>query len=112
MSECDCGKQMTIGSFMTKLGNEIEYEKFILENGLTVYLMEQHEVPLIHVSAVFPAGAVKDNGQYGLASLTAEGLLLGTRSYTKKEIEEGLKKRQPGFICLFSKPTMKRFFLF
>jgi len=66
------------------------YGKFILENGLTVYLMEQHEVPLIHVSAVFPAGAVKDNGQYGLASLTAEGLLLGTRNYTKEQIEEKL----------------------
>ena len=67
-----------------------QYEKFILKNGLTVYLMEQHEVPLIHVSAVFPAGAVKDNGRFGLASLTAEGLLLGTRSYSKKEIEEKL----------------------
>jgi predicted Zn-dependent peptidase len=67
-----------------------EYEKFILENGLTVYLMEQHEVPLIHVSAVFPAGAVRDNGQYGLASLTAEGLLLGTKNYSKEEIEEKL----------------------
>ncbi len=66
------------------------YEKFILENGLTVYLMEQHEVPLIHVSAVFPAGAVKDNGQYGLASLTAEGLLLGTKNYSKEQIEEKL----------------------
>jgi zinc protease len=67
-----------------------EYEKFILENGLTVYLMEQHEVPTIHVSAVFPAGAIKDNGQYGLASLTAEGLLLGTRNYSKEQIEEKL----------------------
>jgi predicted Zn-dependent peptidase len=67
-----------------------EYEKFILENGLTVYLMEQHEVPLIHVSAVFPAGAVKDNGQYGLASLTAEGLLLGTKNYSKEQMEEKL----------------------
>jgi predicted Zn-dependent peptidase len=67
-----------------------EYEKFVLKNGLTVYLMEQHEVPLIYVSAVFPAGAVKDNGEYGLASLTAKGLLLGTWNYTKEQIEEKL----------------------
>lgn len=67
-----------------------EYEKFVLNNGLTVYLMEQHEVPLIYVSAVFPAGAVKDNGRYGLASLTAQGLLFGTKNYTKKQIEEKL----------------------
>ena len=31
------------------------YETFKLKNGLTVYLMEQHEVPLINVSAVFDA---------------------------------------------------------
>ena len=66
------------------------YEKFILENGLTVYLMEQHEVPLINISAVFPAGATKDQRQYGLASLTADGLLFGTKSYTKNHIEETL----------------------
>jgi predicted Zn-dependent peptidase len=38
-----------------------QYKKFVLKNGLTVYLMEQHEVPLIYVSAVFPAGATKDS---------------------------------------------------
>jgi len=66
------------------------YHKFSLSNGLTVYLMEQHEVPLIYVSAVFPAGAVKDDGKCGLASLTAEALLFGTKSYTKQQIEETL----------------------
>lgn len=67
-----------------------EYEKLVLKNGLTVYLMEQHEVPLIYISAVFPAGAVKDGAQSGLASLTAEGLLFGTASFTKNQIEESL----------------------
>ena len=32
-----------------------EYEHYILESGLTIYLMEQHEVPLVYISAVFPA---------------------------------------------------------
>ncbi|MBN1350548.1 insulinase family protein [candidate division KSB1 bacterium] len=67
-----------------------EYEKFTLKNGLTVYLMEQHEVPLIYLSAVFPAGAVKDGDRYGLAALTADGLLFGTSKFTKKQIEETL----------------------
>jgi zinc protease len=70
------------------------YEKFVLNSGLTVYLMEQHEVPLISVSVVLPAGSEKDNtdgkGKYGLASLTADGLMFGTRSYSKKQIEEKL----------------------
>jgi predicted Zn-dependent peptidase len=67
-----------------------DYQKIILKNGLTVYLLEQHGVPLIYVSAVFPAGAVKDNGKYGLASLTADALLFGTSNYTKNQIEETL----------------------
>ena len=67
-----------------------DYEKFVMKNGLTVYLMEQGEVPLITVSAVFPAGVVKDNGKSGQAFLTAEALLFGTKSFTKQEIEETL----------------------
>jgi zinc protease len=67
-----------------------EYEKFVLENGLTVYLLEQHEVPLVYVSFVLPGGAIYDGTKYGLASLTAEGLLFGTKNYTKNQIEDEL----------------------
>ncbi|MFC5283666.1 M16 family metallopeptidase [Pedobacter alpinus] len=66
------------------------YQKFTLKNGLTVYLMEQHEVPTISVSAVLPAGAVYDGAQNGLAALTADGLMYGTKSFTKSQIEENL----------------------
>lgn len=66
------------------------YEKFTLENGLTVYLLEQHEVPTISVSAIVPAGAIYDGKQAGLASLTAVGLQHGTKNFTKSEIEEEL----------------------
>jgi zinc protease len=65
-----------------------KYEKFKLKNGLTLYLMEQHEVPLINVSAVFDAGSILDGERYGLASLTADALMFGTEKYTKPQIEE------------------------
>ncbi len=65
-----------------------DYEKFTLDNGLTVYLMEQHEVPMIYVSVLTPGGAIHDGTLSGLAFLTAEGLLFGTRNYTKAQIEE------------------------
>ena len=42
---------MTLGQFKLP-----DYEKTILENGITLYLMEQHEVPLVYVSAVLTAG--------------------------------------------------------
>ena len=59
------------------------YQKFTLKNGMTVYLMEQHEVPLINVSAVFDAGAVQDGTRYGLANMTVDALLFGSKKYTK-----------------------------
>ena len=65
-----------------------EYEKYTLPNGLTLYLMEQREVPLVYVNAIFPGGAVWDGEQNGLAALTAEALLFGSRNYTKDQIEQ------------------------
>lgn len=67
-----------------------EYEKFTLDNGLTVYLMEQHEVPLVYLSYVFPAGYVNDGEKCGLASLTSDAILFGTKNYTKQQIQEKL----------------------
>ena len=64
------------------------YEKFTLKNGLTIYLMEQHEVPLIYISSIFPGGAVKDEDKNGLAYLTSESLLFGTENYSKDSIEQ------------------------
>ncbi len=66
------------------------YEKFKLKNGLTVYLMEQHEVPVINVSVILPAGAIYDGEKAGLASLTATALKHGTKNYTKEKLDEEL----------------------
>jgi zinc protease len=68
-----------------------EYEKYTLPNGLTLYLMEQHEVPLVYVNAIFPAGAVWDGEQNGLAALTADALLFGSKNYTKDQIEQSFE---------------------
>lgn len=66
------------------------YTTFKLSNGLTVNLMEQHDVPLISVSAILPAGAIYDGEQAGLAALTATALKHSTKSYTKAQIDEEL----------------------
>jgi zinc protease len=67
-----------------------QYEKFTLSNGLTIYLAEQKEVPVISLSAIFPAGAIYDGDKAGLASLTATALKHGTKSYTKIKLDETL----------------------
>ncbi len=66
------------------------YEKFTLKNGLTVYLMEQKEVPMINVSAIFPAGAIYDGTKSGLANLTALALRHGTKTMSKAKMEAEL----------------------
>lgn len=66
------------------------FEKFKLKNGLIVYLMEQHEAPLMNVSVILPAGAIYDGEKAGLASLTASGLKYGTKNYTKSKLDEEL----------------------
>jgi len=67
-----------------------DYTTFKLSNGLTVYLMEQHDVPVISASAILPAGAIYDNEKAGLASLTATALKHGTKNFTKTKLDEEL----------------------
>ncbi|WP_374517669.1 M16 family metallopeptidase [Undibacterium squillarum] len=64
------------------------YETAKLSNGLTVYMMERHDVPLVAVRAVVRAGAVADGQQAGIANLTGDALLLGSRQFSKKEIDQ------------------------
>lgn len=65
-----------------------EHTSFKLKNGLTVYLMERHSVPVISVSTIIPAGAINDGNQTGLADLTATALKHGTKNYTKAQLDE------------------------
>lgn len=66
------------------------YQKFKLKNGLTVYLMEQHEVPIISVSVILPAGAIYDGEKSGLASLTSTALKHGTKNFNKEKLDAEL----------------------
>lgn len=67
-----------------------EFTSFKLPNGLSIYLMEQHDVPVISLSAIMPAGAIYDFDKPGLASLTATALKHGTTSFAKNKIDEEL----------------------
>lgn len=54
------------------------YERYELPNGLVVYLMEDHELPLVSGSATFRTGSRFEPGdQVGLASLTGEAMRQG-----------------------------------
>lgn len=67
-----------------------KYEKFKLKNGLTVFLMERHEVPLIDISVIIPAGYCVDGEKSGLASLTLQGLTFGNQKFNREEMSQQL----------------------
>jgi zinc protease len=67
------------------------YKKVKLKNGMTILLMEQHEVPLVSFSFIVKAGSVADpSGKEGLAALTAGLLRKGARARTADQISAEL----------------------
>ena len=84
---------LIVGAFSLQAAAEYTlpaYEKTTLSNGLTVYLMEQKEVPLIDVSVVVKVGAIEDKTLAGLTSFTVDNLVLGTNKLDKKSLDEKL----------------------
>jgi predicted Zn-dependent peptidase len=67
------------------------YKKLKLANGMTLLLMERHELPLISFQALLNAGPIADPpGQEGLASLTAGLLRKGTKTRSAEQFSATL----------------------
>ncbi|MBN2515025.1 MAG: insulinase family protein [Deltaproteobacteria bacterium] len=53
-------------------------EKIKLNNGITLYVMEDHELPLLNISAVIRTGSIYDPaGKEGLADITGNVMRIG-----------------------------------
>jgi predicted Zn-dependent peptidase len=69
-----------------------EIQKRTLSNGLTVWLVERHEVPLVQVNVVVRAGAGDDPaGKFGTASLTAAMLDEGAGTRSALELADAVE---------------------
>jgi zinc protease len=66
-----------------------ELQKFELPNKLTVYVVENHEVPLVDVQLVIKAGTIHDEL---IAGLTADMLGEGTKKRSKAKIDEEIEQ--------------------
>jgi zinc protease len=67
------------------------YKKVILRNGLTLFLMEQHEVPIVSVSAIVKAGSTADPaGKEGVAAIAAALLRRGTTTRSANQFADEL----------------------
>lgn len=63
------------------------YKKVKLKNGLTLLLMEQHEIPIISFNWIVRSGSVADpQGKEGLASVTAALLRKGTKTRSADQV--------------------------
>jgi predicted Zn-dependent peptidase len=68
-----------------------DIQRFTLGNGLSVFLMESHRVPLVQAVLVVEAGAVNEPaGSEGLASMTAAMLDEGAGSRNALEIADAI----------------------
>jgi zinc protease len=66
-------------------------ERVVLPNQLVLLVSEEHSLPLVTFQILVESGSRKDPpGQEGLANLTAQGLLLGTSTYSVTEFREAL----------------------
>ena len=67
------------------------FQRTKLPNGLTLLLLEKHELPLISVELALRSGSVTDpQGKEGLASLTASLLRKGTASRNSEQVSSDL----------------------
>ena len=68
-----------------QLGN---YETFTLENGLQVFLVENHKMPRVSWQLYVNRGVVSEGDHAGLQSLMGSALMTGTTTKSKSQIDE------------------------
>lgn len=63
------------------------YERTMLPNGLTLLLLEHHEVPVVNFECVFRTGSIADPaGKEGLAEMTFSLLRKGTERFDAEQL--------------------------
>jgi len=71
---------------------EINPVRFVLPNGLTVLVLEQHSLPIVQIHTLIRAGGAHDPAdKAGVANLTASLLDEGTANRTAKQIAEQIE---------------------
>ena len=71
---------------------EIKPHRFVMPNGLTVLVVEQHALPIVQIEALVKTGSAQDPPENaGLANLTASLLDEGTTSRTATQLAEQIE---------------------
>lgn len=86
---------LIIASLAIFAGNGLklpEPKRLTLDNGMTVFLVEDHELPIVNFNLLIPGAgtAYEDKSNEGIADLTAYMILKGTKTMTADQISEEL----------------------
>lgn len=72
---------------------EIKYSSSKLENGLEIFVFEDHKVPLVEVSVWYKVGSLDEpEGITGIAHLLEHMMFLGTNALAKDQVHKLVKK--------------------
>src|SRR5215469_10382193 len=67
----------------------LEIKRVKLDNGMIVLISPQHNLPMVTAAILFDAGARRDpKGKEGLAHLTADSLMEGTRTISADDFNQ------------------------
>src|SRR6478609_5755321 len=72
---------------VTKKGNElvIPYEKYVLPNGLTLIVHEDHSDPVVHVDVTYHVGSAREQiGKSGFAHFFEHMMFMGSENAPEK----------------------------
>ena len=69
------------------------YREYSLKNGLRIFIMETHEVPLVTLQLLVPAGSATDDpGAEGIANLTGRLLTKGAAGLAADQLAESIEE--------------------
>lgn len=78
--------------FIPARGWPIDAKRVVLPNGLTLLFSEKHNLPIVKATMLIKASPINEPAEKaGLANLTAELLLEGTKTRTSEEISEAIE---------------------
>ncbi|MBE9547522.1 MAG: insulinase family protein [Proteobacteria bacterium] len=68
-------------------------ERVVLENGMILYILEDHEIPIVNISAIIRTGSIYNpEEKEGLAEITGDVMRTGgTKNMTGDEIDDALE---------------------
>jgi zinc protease len=80
---------ITLTAGLATPARALEIKRLKLSNGAVLLVSEQHQLPMVSLAIAFDAGARRDPpGKEGLASLTADSLMQGTKDLSATQFNQ------------------------